>query len=74
MHALMSLTLSQVKIADLGLAKYTETYYRAKGIILPLRWMPPEALSESKFSTQSDVWSFGILVWEILTLGKIKTY
>lgn len=61
-----------VKIGDFGLAReiYKHDYYRKRGEgLLPVRWMAPENLMDGIFTSQSDVWSFGILVWEILTLG-----
>ncbi|KAM3717158.1 Protein roller-3 [Dirofilaria immitis] len=61
------------KIADFGHARdiYTNDYYRVHGDdFLPLRWLSPESINDRIFTSKSDVWSFGILLWEILTLGQ----
>ena len=61
-----------IKIADFGLARDVQKneYYRKKGEgWLPVRWMSPEALFYRRYTIQSDVWSFGVLFWEIMSLG-----
>lgn len=62
-----------VKIGDFGLSREVNNmdYYRVGSTkaFLPVRWMPPEALLFGKFTTQSDVWSFGVLMWEVYTFG-----
>jgi len=66
-----------VKIADFGLSKdvYSKDYYRlGEKSLLPIRWMPPEAIVFSKFTTQSDVWSFGIVLWELFSSGAQPYY
>lgn len=62
-----------VKIGDFGLARdiYKNDYYRKDGEgLLPVRWMSPESLVDGVFTSQSDIWAFGVLCWEILTLGQ----
>ena len=66
-----------VKISDFGLSKdiYSKDYYRfGDKSVLPIRWMPPEAIVYSKFTTQSDIWSFGIVLWEIFSGGAQPYY
>ncbi|NWS81668.1 INSRR protein, partial [Toxostoma redivivum] len=62
-----------VKIGDFGMTRdiYETDYYRKGGKgLLPVRWMSPEALKDGIFNTQSDVWSFGVVLWEIATLAE----
>ena len=59
-------------MADFGLARdvHANDYYRKFGDgRLPVKWMAPETLFQRTYTTQSDVWSFGVLLWEITTLG-----
>ena len=62
-----------VKIGDFGLARHLhklDYYRRGKETLLPVRWMAPECLSDGIFSSQSDVFSYGIVLWEIVTYGE----
>uniref|UniRef100_A0A3Q3SJ75 Macrophage-stimulating protein receptor n=1 Tax=Mastacembelus armatus TaxID=205130 RepID=A0A3Q3SJ75_9TELE len=63
-----------VKVADFGMARdiYDKEYYSVqdhKRAKLPVKWMAIESLQTQKFTTKSDVWSYGILMWELLTRG-----
>ncbi|KAK6624304.1 hypothetical protein RUM44_011163 [Polyplax serrata] len=61
-----------VKIGDFGMTRdiYETDYYKkgTKGL-LPVRWMAPESLKDGVFTTNSDVWSYGIVLWEMVTLA-----
>ncbi|XP_013390179.1 mast/stem cell growth factor receptor Kit-like [Lingula anatina] len=60
------------KITNFGFAKdviESHQYERNSEGRLPVRWMSPEALHDNIFTTQSDVWAYGVLLWEIVTLG-----
>jgi discoidin domain receptor family protein 2 len=61
-----------VKISDFGISHnvYPADYYTTSSkVLLPLRWMAWESVLFSRFSTKSDVWSFGVTTWEILTFA-----
>ncbi|XP_042214820.1 insulin-like growth factor 1 receptor [Homarus americanus] len=69
---------SSVKVTQVGsaLPRYSSDYWRppdGRGPA-PLRWCSPEALCQSTFSSASDVWSFGVTLWEILTLARRRPH
>ncbi|KAF7706209.1 hypothetical protein HF521_019463 [Silurus meridionalis] len=61
------------KIADFGLARVIEDneYSAREGAKFPIKWTAPEAINYGSFTIKSDMWSFGILLYEIVTFGKI---
>ena len=67
----------RVKIADLGIGHdlYPTDYYDNGSQLLPIRWMPPELLAHTEdgpsFSLHSDIWSFGVLCWEVFSFAQL---
>lgn len=62
-----------VKVADFGLARYVvdDEYTSSGGTKFPIKWAPPEVLCYTRFSSKSDVWAYGVLIYEIFTCGKV---
>lgn len=73
-NILVGATVTDVKLGDLGAARsvfrLADRAYTATSDHNPARWMAPEALKTATFNNKTDMWSFGVLVWEISTLGK----
>lgn len=66
-----------VKISDFGLSRdiYASDYYRVQSkSLLPVRWMPPESILFGKFTSESDIWSFGVVLWEVFSYGHQPYY
>uniref|UniRef100_A0AAR2LA40 receptor protein-tyrosine kinase n=1 Tax=Pygocentrus nattereri TaxID=42514 RepID=A0AAR2LA40_PYGNA len=64
----------ECKVSDFGLSRVLEDYpegtYTTSGGKIPIRWTAPEAIAYRKFTSASDVWSFGIVMWEVMASGE----
>ncbi|XP_030360715.1 tyrosine-protein kinase ITK/TSK [Strigops habroptila] len=62
-----------VKVSDFGMSRVVldDQYTSSTGTKFPVKWSAPEVFSYSNYSTKSDVWSFGVLMWEVFSEGKI---
>ena len=63
-----------MKVADFGLARVLSTEDNEQKLRLPVPWMAPECLLSKQFSTASDVWSMGVVLWELLSGGREPSY
>ncbi|XP_023182787.1 inactive tyrosine-protein kinase 7 [Xiphophorus maculatus] len=63
----------RIKVSSLSLSKdvYNSEYYHYRQAWIPLRWLPTESVFEDDYSTKSDVWAFGVLMWEVFSLGEM---
>ncbi|KAI5629868.1 tyrosine-protein kinase BTK, partial [Silurus asotus] len=61
-----------VKVSDFGMARYVldDQYTSSAGTKFPVKWSAPEVLNYTRFSSKSDVWAYGVLMWEVYSLGK----
>uniref|UniRef100_G3T6P7 Tyrosine-protein kinase n=1 Tax=Loxodonta africana TaxID=9785 RepID=G3T6P7_LOXAF len=61
-----------VKVSDFGMTRYVldDQYVSSVGTKFPVKWSAPEVFHYFKYSSKSDVWAFGILMWEVFSLGK----
>ncbi|XP_067852045.1 tyrosine-protein kinase ITK/TSK-like [Heptranchias perlo] len=62
-----------VKVSDFGMTRFVldDQYTGSSGSKFPVKWSAPEVFRYSKFSSKSDVWSFGVLMWEVYSEGKM---
>ncbi|KAM6909230.1 tyrosine-protein kinase Tec [Xenentodon cancila] len=62
-----------VKVSDFGMTRYVldNQYTSSSGAKFPVKWSPPEVFNFCKYSSMSDVWSFGVLMWEVFTEGRM---
>lgn len=71
-YSIYDLILRHVpQISDFGMARKADIFVPHEGGKFPIKWTAPEALKESKFSVKSDVWSFGVFVWEVYAFGRV---
>lgn len=67
----------EVKIADFGLSRniYAADYYKAnENDAIPIRWMPPESIFYNRYTSESDVWAYGVVLWETFSHGMQPYY
>lgn len=65
-------TVNKALISDFGLAKFLDvdqSEYHSGGGKLPIKWLAPECISDRTFTHKSDVWAFGVTIWELMTFG-----
>uniref|UniRef100_A0A4W5LQF6 Tyrosine-protein kinase n=1 Tax=Hucho hucho TaxID=62062 RepID=A0A4W5LQF6_9TELE len=62
-----------VKVSDFGMTRFVldDQYTSSQGSKFPIKWSSPEVIKYCKFSSKSDVWSFGVLMWEVYTEGRL---
>ncbi|XP_051919744.1 tyrosine-protein kinase Tec [Hippocampus zosterae] len=62
-----------VKVSDFGMARYIldDQYTSSLGSKFPVKWSPPEVFNFCKYSSKSDIWSYGVLMWEAFTEGRM---
>lgn len=66
-------TVSRVTTYETCFRRYVldDQYTSSGGTKFPIKWAPPEVLNYTRFSSKSDVWAYGVLMWEVFTCGKM---